>query len=449
MRRYAGKEIAEIKNLDGGLFLALIAVGGSEAVYFSSWEWPAAGASQLPEGKFDCKAVGPAAAEAKARELAKARGWNFVKFVERSSGSLRFEAERGRLQVEKRVRVAILDDSKTIRQLLRKVLSSDSSFEVVADFEDPAVALAEIPKLRIDVVTSDIHMPGIDGVEFVKRLLPGTPLPVVMISAISMQEGPLVLAALEAGAVDYIQKPTVDRLHEVGPQVVEKVKAAAGARILSRSSAPVVAAKPQWSLAKVDRDRPVVIGSSTGGTEALRDILVQLPAEIPPILIVQHIPAVFSKAFAERLSGLCRFPVHEAADGQCVEPGHCYIAPGGKQMALRRAANGAVHLRITDDEPVKRHKPSVDYLFRSVAEVYGHNAIGVILTGMGSDGADGLKLLHDAGCATLGQNESSCVVYGMPQAAKRLGAVDKELHLREIPGALGELLTTPRRKKSA
>lgn len=331
--------------------------------------------------------------------------------------------------IKEKVRVMIVDDSKTIRDLLEKIFLRDPTFEVIASISHPKEVEDSIKKLRPDVITLDIHMPEMNGVELLRKIFPVYKIPTVMISSISPEDGTFVLDALEIGAVDYIKKPEFSELAHVMPVILEKVKAAANAKVLTKKSTP--AAKVTLSNHKIDQENLVVIGSSTGGTEALKNILTCLPANIPPVLIVQHIPAVFSEAFANRMDTLCPFKVSEAKDGEIVEAGHVYVAPGGKQMKVIKKAT-QLQIVITDDEPVNRHKPSVDYLFDSVAAINPPKLVGAILTGMGGDGARGLKKLRDLGASTIAQDEESCVVFGMPREAIKLGGADKVLHLSMI-----------------
>lgn len=335
-------------------------------------------------------------------------------------------------------RVLIVDDSKTIRGLISRILTEDPSLEIVGQAEDPLQAEALLKKTRPDVITLDIHMPKMTGVEWLERLLPKNPIPVVMITSLQMQEGNLVFRALELGAVDYIQKPNLSELPTLGPVIREKVKAAASAKVFTAKGN----ASPQKAQQRGDIDLKTVLcfGASTGGTEALKAVLCALPEKIPPTLIVQHIPPVFSKAFSDRLNELCPFEVKEAEDGDELLPSRVLIAPGGVQMKVEKKGAGYC-IRITDEGPVNRHKPSVDYLFYSVARVIGKRCVGVILTGMGADGAKGLLEMKAKGAKTIAQDEASSVVYGMPKAAFELGAVDTVAPLTAIPGEIMKLLS--------
>jgi len=336
----------------------------------------------------------------------------------------------------RRKRVLIVDDSKTIRILLTRILGQDPLLEVVGTASDAIEAEAMISRLRPDVMTLDVHMPKIDGVTFLENLLPKVPLPVVMITSLNIEESGSVLRALELGAVDYIQKPKMEELASLGPIICERVRTAASVRVklkrLKCTRTPRIQPAPL--------NRSVIVGASTGGTEALKDVLVALPKDIPPIVIVQHIPAVFSLAFANRLNELCAFEVKEAAHGDLLKPGLVLIAPGGRQMAIAPGPGG-YQVRISNDPPVNRHKPSVDYLFDSVAAHVGKKAIGVILTGMGEDGAKGLFRMKHTGARTIAQDEASSVVYGMPRIAFESGAVDEVHSLDDIPEVLVKWLS--------
>lgn len=330
-------------------------------------------------------------------------------------------------------RVLVIDDSKTIRDLLARVLNATEDLEVVGTAENPLVAEKMIDKVRPDVITLDVHMPEMDGLTYLSQLIPKRPLPVVMITSISMQDGDTILRALEMGAVDYIQKPNLQELQAMTPLIQEKVRSASYARVQSVSRARLITPAPGvMTGGGYPPGTVLAIGASTGGTEAIRAVLTELPAEIPPIVIVQHIPPVFSTAFAQRLNSLCPFEVREAQNGDALQPGLVLVAPGGMQMGLR-SISGQLKVVVNDDPPMTRHKPSVDYLFQDVAKVVGPKAVGVILTGMGGDGAQGLLKMKQAGARTLGQDEASSVVYGMPKVAFDLGAVDKVCSLSDMP----------------
>ncbi len=340
----------------------------------------------------------------------------------------------------RKTRVLIVDDSKTIRDILARIFTQDPEFEVVGQAEDPFQAEALLTQVKPDVITLDIHMPGMTGVQWLEKLLPKNPIPVVMITSLQLQDGNEVFHALELGAVDYIAKPALKDLNLVSLVIRDKVKQASKATV-RKSSSKVPRKTIHDKSAQFVHGTVLSIGASTGGTEALREVLTAMPPHIPPTLIVQHIPPVFSKAFADRLNDLCHFDVKEAADGDSVHDDRVLIAPGGKQMKLVRKNTG-LFVEVTDDEPVNRHKPSVDYLFNSVASVVGKKAIGVILTGMGADGAKGLLNIRTSGGRTISQNESSCVVYGMPKAASDIGASEEVVDLNEIASRIVDLART-------
>jgi len=334
-----------------------------------------------------------------------------------------------------KIRVLIVDDSALMRQMLSTLLASDPAIEVVGTAPDPLVAREKIKTLNPDVMTLDVEMPGMDGLAFLERLMTLRPMPVVMVSSLTARGAAVTLRALELGAVDVVCKPSdaaAGGLAARRGELIDKVKAAAVARLRPRGDA----ARPQPQKLAVTQiyrssERLVAIGASTGGVEALRDIIVALPADAPPVVIAQHIPPRFSASFAERLNGLAAVRVKEAADGERILAGHAYIAPGDRHLRVRRS--GAALVTHLDDGPlVSGHKPSVDALFHSVAQVCGGKAVGVILTGMGRDGADGLLAMRQSGADTLGEDESSCVVYGMPKAARDNGASQRELPLGRI-----------------
>ena len=341
-------------------------------------------------------------------------------------------------------KVLIVDDSKTIRQLLTKILSEDPMIEVVAQAEKPSEVEALIIKHKPDVITLDIHMPEMDGVTLLKKIQPKFQIPTVMISSISKEEGPYVLNALEAGAIDYIQKPQMSDLREVAQQIRERIKIAAEAKVRQKSRT----VKVSVANALIDKQSLIVMGASTGGTEALREVLQALPAEIPPILIVQHIPPVFSAAFAKRLNDLCPFEVKEAQHGDEVKANQVLIAPGAKQMGIK-ALKDKLIVTVNDDPPMNRHKPSVDYLFQSTAELGLKKVTAVILTGMGADGARMMKKLRDQGVHTIAQDKDTCVVFGMPREAIQMGGAEFVLPLDKIAQKVIDICSSFSNKKSA
>ena len=332
-------------------------------------------------------------------------------------------------------RVLIIDDSALMRQMLTSILSSDPAIEVVGTAPDPIVAREKIKALNPDVLTLDVEMPRMDGLAFLEKLMTLRPMPVVMVSSLTDKGAEVTMRALELGAVDVFCKPSDSAsggLQAQAKSLIDKVKAAAQARVRPLGDRPKAAPRrlAVTTLYK-STDRLVAIGSSTGGVEALRDIVLALPPDAPPIVITQHIPPKVSTSFAERLDGLAAVRVKEAADGERVVAGHVYIAPGDRHLAVRRS--GAQLITHCYDGPlVSGHKPSVSVLFNTVAEACGAKAVGVILTGMGRDGADGLLAMRKAGASTIGEDESSCVVYGMPKAAFEIGAVERQLPLSHI-----------------
>jgi two-component system, chemotaxis family, protein-glutamate methylesterase/glutaminase len=344
--------------------------------------------------------------------------------------------------VLKKIKVLIVDDSKTVRMMLADILYSDPQFEVVGDAEKLEDVEALIKKNRPHVITMDIHMPQMDGVEMVRHLHPIYNIPTVMISAMNHDDGHKVIRALEAGAVDFIQKPEVKN-SQSSDLIRERLKVAASANLPMKRT--VLKGSTQLPT-EVLTENLIVIGASTGGTDALRILLEGMPSNIPPILIVQHIPPIFSAAFAHRLNGMLPFEVKEAEDGDKVIPNRVLIAPGGKQMALRRSGT-ELKICINNDLPVNRHKPSVDYFFRSVYLTEAPNVIAIILTGMGADGAKEMKNLRDQGARTIAQDKYSSVVYGMPKEALELGGVEFILPLSSIARKIFSLCSE--KKKAA
>lgn len=336
----------------------------------------------------------------------------------------------------KKIRVLIVDDSALMRQLLTWLLSSDPMIEVVGTAADPYFARDKIKSLSPDVLTLDVEMPRMDGLTFLEKLMRAHPMPVLMVSALTEEGCETTLRALELGAVDFFTKPRLDvakGMEEAAAELVGKVKAAAQARLSVRGITP----PPRIQRAALPRtsDRLIAVGASVGGTEALKILLGAMPPDASGFVIVQHMPELFTRAFAKRLDSLCAIRVKEAAEGDRVLPGHALIAPGNHHMTIRRS--GATYSVQIDGGPrVNRHRPSVDVLLRSCAKYAGANAVGVLLTGMGDDGAQGLLEMKRAGAATLVQDEASSVVFGMPKAAIELGAVDQVVPLPEIPRAL-------------
>src|SRR6266700_2144417 len=331
--------------------------------------------------------------------------------------------------------VLIVDDSAFVRQVLTEMLSSDPSINVVGAAPNPLVARDMIKTLNPDVLTLDIEMPRMDGLSFLERIMSLRPMPVLMISSLTQKGADTALKALEMGAVDYVAKPTVGLAQgfaKLKDEIVEKVKAAAMARVRPLPAEMTQAAPAPLGAAFNSSEKIIAVGASTGGVEALQELLTAFPADAPAIVVTQHMPATFTASFAHRLDNCCFVSVSQAKDGERVLPGHVYIAPGGYHLELAR--NGANYVCRVHDEPlVSGHRPSVDVLFRSVASAAGANAVGIILTGMGKDGAAGLLEMRRAGASTVGQDEDSCVVYGMPKAAHDCGATEIELPLNKIP----------------
>jgi len=341
--------------------------------------------------------------------------------------------------MNKRHRVLIIDDSALMRQLLSRILSSSPSLEVVGTAGDPFIAREKIKTLNPDVLTLDVEMPRMDGLTFLEKLMRGHPMPVVMISSLTERGADVTMRALGLGAIDYVSKPKLDvstGTIEQTEEIIAKVEAAAKAKV--RSGASVGRSeKPATQVQFSATHKVIAIGASTGGTEALKEVLMPLPADSPGIVIVQHMPEAFTKPFAARLDSLCRISVKEAADGDRILPGCALLAPGGHQMeVVRRGMEYTV--RVYRGERVNRHLPSVDVLFSSCARYLGKNAVGVLLTGMGADGARGLLEMKQAGAFTIAQNEATCVVFGMPREAIELGAVDLILPLLQVPEFLAK-----------
>ena len=347
-----------------------------------------------------------------------------------------------------KIRVVVVDDSALVRGLLAEIIDRQPDMCCVGAAADPLVAREMIRNLNPDVITLDIEMPRMDGIDFLSRLMRLRPMPVVMVSTLTERGADVTLKALELGAVDFVAKPKIgvaDGLRQLGADITDKIRTAAKARV-HRLAAPAagpnaVPAKPvtMASLGRLSTEKIIFIGASTGGTEATREVLVSLPADCPAVMITQHMPPGFTKSYAARLDSLCRIRVAEASDGERVLPGHAYIAPGGFHLSVERS--GANYIaRVQDGEPVNRHKPSVEVLFDSAARVVGRNALAVMLTGMGADGAKAMRTMRDAGSHNLVQDENSCVVFGMPREAIAHGAAHEVLPLTQIAPRLIEWL---------
>ena len=348
---------------------------------------------------------------------------------------------------QKKIRVLVVDDSALVRSLLAEIINRQSDMECVGTANDPLIAREMIRELNPDVLTLDVEMPKMDGIDFLGRLMRLRPMPVLMISTLTERGAEVTMRALELGAVDFVAKPRiglVDGIKQLSTQIVEKVRVAASAQIRRAAAAPAVGAAgtpgaassaPLASVGRISTEKLIFIGASTGGTEAIKEILVRMPADSPGIVITQHMPPGFTSSFAARLNSLCQITVQEAVNGDRILPGHAYIAPGGKQFRINRS--GANYVAVVEDgETVNRHKPSVEVLFKSGAAVVGKNAFGVMLTGMGNDGAKAMREMKDAGSYNFVQDEASCIVFGMPREAIAHGAADEVLPLTEIAGAL-------------
>jgi two-component system chemotaxis response regulator CheB len=346
------------------------------------------------------------------------------------------------------IKVYVVDDSAVVRQALQHMLSGQPDIELIGSAPNPLIAMVAIQKNRPDVLLLDIEMPGMDGLTFLRQIMAGTPIPTVICSTLSTQGSKVALDALAAGAVAVLGKPKLglkQHLEDSRREMIQTLKAAAlskprlrtapsaslaGAARSATARAPVLSGVHAFAM-----NKPVVIGSSTGGTQALEFMLLSLPADAPGMAITQHMPEKFTALYAQRLNGICAMNVREAKDGDRLERGVVLIAPGGLHMRLRKAA-GQYFVQVVDGPPVNRHKPSVDVLFKSAAECAGGDILGIILTGMGDDGARGMKALHDGGARTLAQNEATCVVFGMPKEAIKLQAVDEILPLEDMARAI-------------
>ncbi len=348
----------------------------------------------------------------------------------------------------KKIRVLVVDDSALMRGLLSAMINAAPDLEVIGAAEDAQTAREMIKNLNPEVLTLDVNMPGMDGLEFLDRLMRLRPMPVVMVSSYTSDTSETTLKALEFGAVDFIGKPRADAgqgVERYAEELVEKIRAAQGARVKGRFAsrpagetgaqmprkAPTMASMPSSGQGTTASGKIIVVGASTGGTEAIKEFLLGIPANCPPILVVQHMPETFTASFARRLDGLCAPRVIEAQGNERIESGTVYIAPGHSHLLIRRGSAGLM-TELSTSAPVNRHRPSVDVLFDSATQVIGRQAIAVILTGMGKDGAQGMLRLRKAGARTFGQDEASCVVYGMPREAFLIGAVEEQCALEDM-----------------
>jgi two-component system, chemotaxis family, protein-glutamate methylesterase/glutaminase len=340
-----------------------------------------------------------------------------------------------------KIKVLVVDDSALIRKLLTEIFNSQPDMQTVGAAPDPLVAREMIRDLNPDVLTLDVEMPKMDGLDFLERLMRLRPMPVVMVSTLTDKGSEATLRALELGAIDFVSKPKIDIAHgiqEYASEITDKVRTAAASRPRQRASQPAArgdSAPPLLGNRSASTEKLIIVGASTGGTEAIKEFLLDMPSDCPGILITQHMPEVFTKSFAARLDNLCRISVKEAEDSERILPGHAYIAPGNWHLLLKRS--GANYMtQLSDAPPVNRHRPSVDVLFRSAAQHAGANVLGVILTGMGKDGALGMLEMKQAGAYNFAQDEASCVVFGMPKEAIACGGTDEVLPLQDIAKAV-------------
>ncbi|MES2959535.1 MAG: chemotaxis response regulator protein-glutamate methylesterase [Pseudomonadota bacterium] len=346
-----------------------------------------------------------------------------------------------------KIRVVVVDDSALIRSVLKEIIDRQSDMQCVGVAADPLAAREVIRSSDPDVITLDVEMPRMDGIDFLAKLMRLRPTPVVMVSTLTERGADVTLRALELGAIDFVAKPKIgvaDGMRQLAEDITDKIRTAARAHVRRAVAQPAStvggsAPAPIATLGRLSTEKLVFIGASTGGTEATKELLLGLPADSPAVLITQHMPPGFTTSYAKRLDGLARIRVSEAVDGERVLPGHAYLAPGGLHLSVERS--GANYIaRVRDGEPVNRHKPSVEVLFESAARVVGPNAFGIMLTGMGADGAKALRAMRDAGAYNLAQDEASCVVFGMPREAIAHGAVHEVLPLAQIAPHLLERL---------
>jgi len=350
-----------------------------------------------------------------------------------------------------KTRVVVVDDSALVRSLLAEIINRQKDMECIGAAADPLVAREMIRNLNPDVITLDVEMPRMDGIDFLGKLMRLRPMPVVMVSTLTERGADVTMRALELGAIDFVAKPKIgvaDGLRQLADDITDKIRVATRAQLRRPAANASTGAASGHApgataliaqLGRLSTEKIIFIGASTGGTEATKEVLISLPADCPAVMITQHMPAGFTRSYAARLDGLCRIRVAEARDGERVLPGHAYIAPGGLHLSVERS--GANYIaRVQDGEPVNRHKPSVEVLFKSAARIVGQNALGIMLTGMGADGAKAMKDMRDAGSYNLVQDEASCVVFGMPREAINAGAAHEVLPLGQISTKLIERL---------
>jgi len=354
-----------------------------------------------------------------------------------------------------KTRVVVVDDSALVRSLLGEIVNRQPDMDCIGSAADPFAAREMIRNLNPDVITLDVEMPRMDGIDFLSKLMRLRPMPVVMVSTLTERGAEVTMRALELGAIDFVAKPKIgvaDGLKQLAEEITEKIRIAAKAHVKRASATPpapaagatgagaparpLAAASP---LGRLSTEKIIFIGASTGGTEATKEVLMNLPPDSPAVVITQHMPPGFTRSYAARLDTLCKIRVKEATDGERILPGHAYIAPGGFHLSVERSGANYV-ARVRDGEPVNRHKPSVEVLFESAARVVGQNAFGIMLTGMGADGARAMKAMRDAGSYNYAQNESTCVVFGMPREAIQHGAAHEVLPLQDIAPHLMEKL---------
>jgi len=340
-----------------------------------------------------------------------------------------------------KIKVLVIDDSALIRSVMKEIINRENDMECVGTAPDPLVAREMIKSLNPDVLTLDVEMPKMDGLDFLERLMRLRPMPVLMVSTLTERGNDITFRALELGAIDFVSKPKLDiarGMEEYAIEITDKIRATAQARVHKAVAEPAVREKysadailPSVAGRFSSTEKLIIIGASTGGTEAIKDILTRMPADAPGILVAQHMPEHFTKSFADRLDTLCKISVKEAENNERILPGHAYIAPGHSHLLLKRS--GANYMtKLDQGELVNRHRPSVDVLFRSAANVAGANALGIILTGMGKDGVQGMLEMKNAGSFTIAQDEASCVVFGMPKEAIAVGGVCEVLPLQNI-----------------